>query len=221
MSTLDRLKLDLKKMIAADIAGNALKKLEQVLNEQGDCYNVFIVLTMDFKRLNRRLHLGETLSAELNGLINRILEFIDQLQEEHLKPTAELQEEIFERILVVCKSKDREAFMRQLFPAQYWKGIAYDIEQPRPIEEVNQFNLVIFDNSPFDKEDTTLLKYYLDQTSPYLLYFGPTSLPLLYEKPYEGKVYSTNFVFSIHARIFEMINYLKYTRAAESNAITP
>lgn len=219
MSTLHQLKLDLKKMIAANIAGNVLKKLDQVLYEQADCYNNFVMLTMDFKQIEERQIIGGTaadaLNIELRSLVNRLLKFIDGLEETDIRQTAHLQEEIFERILVVCKSAARESFMRTFFPEQYWKGVEYDLGQARPIAEINTFNLVVFDNTPFDKDDHELLKYYLDKTNPYLLYFGPTNLSLLYEKQYEGKVYSTNFVFSLHARIQEMLNYLKYTRANE------
>ncbi len=218
MSTLDQLKLDLKKMIAANIAGNVLKKLDIVLSDRADCYNNFVLLTMDFKQLDERQILGgstpEAISIELRNIINRLLKFIDALEETDIRKTAHLQEEIFERILVVCKSPERESFMRKFFPEQYWKGVEYDLVQPRSIAEINNFNLVVFDNSPFDKDDNELLKYYLNDTAPYLLYFGPTNLPLLYDKQYEGKVYSTNFVFSLHARIQEMLHYLKYTRAA-------
>ena len=52
-----------------------------------------------------------------------------------------------------------------------------------------------------------LLKYYIEETHPYILYFGLTLYTL---SDYPDKVYYCNSKFAIHGRIQEMITYLKY-----------
>jgi hypothetical protein len=123
----------------------------------------------------------------------------------------ELENAVFKRILVVCKSAGREEYMRRLFPEQYFKGVEYDVsEKPRAAESVNRFDLVVFDNNPPSEADDPheLLRYYLEQTRPYLLYFGSQQLQLL--RDFSEKAYFANSIFSLHGRLREMIEFLKY-----------
>ncbi|GEM_PF-2516863 len=222
MSTLDRLKLDLKKMIA-DNLGNVLKKLDQVLDDKRtDCYNNFIMLTAAFKQWDTRqiqsIHPTEINNVELSNLTHRLLRFIDGLEEGDIRQTFYLQEEIYEKILVVCKLPERVAYMRKFFPDTFFKNVVYAEPVGVP-HTADEYDIVLFDNKPTDSDggEHALLKHYLQQETV-VLYFG-ANLPLLYDEKYAEKVYSTNFVFSLHARIFELINYLKYTRANEDRKI--
>jgi hypothetical protein len=114
--------------------------------------------------------------------------------------------------LLIPGLRPRLTELRRLFPERYYKGVAFDATgQPCPAETVNAFELVVFDNHPAGEKDDPheLLRYYLDETRPYLLYFGPP-LSLLYSYP--EKAYFANSIFSLHARLEEMRAYLKYTR---------
>ncbi len=193
--------------------GEVLQQLQKVFAHNPAAYNEVMLLHMRWQHLQQKQRKG-TIAAgdeklEVNQLNDNILGLIDTITPEEAA-TYDLENAIFKRILVVCKSAERETAMRALFPEAYFKGVEYDVsEQPRPAASVNRFDLVVFDNTPHgDNEDPhELLKHYLEQTAPYVLYFGQP-LPLLYQYP--EKAYFANSVFSIHARIEEMMMYLKY-----------
>lgn len=191
-----------------------LQQLRQIFADNKDSQHDVILQLQRFNLAQSEFNKGilpvEPYKLELNRISSAILNLIDRITPEEAA-AFELEEAIFKRILVVCKSAARENAMRDLFPLQYFKGVEFDVsEKPRPAESVNQFDLIIFDNFPLgDKDDPQeLLRYYLDNTKPYLLYvgFGPQN-PLLNQYP--EKTYFANSVFSIHARLNEMIQYLK------------
>jgi len=193
--------------------GEVLQHLQKVFSNNPPSYNEVILLHYRLQDLQQKQRKGTLRGEEENVLLREltdsILSLIDTITDEEAA-TYDLENAIFKRILVVCKSAEREEYMRALFPEQYFKGVEYEVsERPRAVASVNRFDLVVFDNTPHgDKEDPhELLKYYLEQTTPYLLYFGQL-LPLLYNYP--EKAYFANSVFSIHARIEEMVLYLKY-----------
>lgn len=206
------LQLHLKNLLIRN-AGEVLQQLQKVFINNPDTYNMVINLTTRLEKI-RKDKIGGTLlqdaeNHQLNEINQGILALIDSISPEEAA-AYELENAIFKRILVVCKSADRERYMRRLFPSQYYKGVEFDVsEKPRPAASVNQFDLVIFDNFPpgAPADSHELLTYYLTQTEPCILYFGQT-LPLLWQYP--EKAYFANAVFSIHARIEEMITYLKY-----------
>lgn len=206
------LHLRLKDLLTQN-TGEVLQHLKKIFAQNPEELNVVIVLSTELEILRQSRAAGrltpEEETRQLNDLKFRVLSQIDAITPREAA-TYDLENAIFKRILVVCKSADREEAMRALFPEAYFKGVEYEVsERPRPAASVNRFDLVVFDNTPHgDKEDPhELLKYYLEQTTPYLLYFGQP-LPLLYNYP--EKAYFANSVFSIHARIEEMMMYLKY-----------
>lgn len=210
------------KSLVSDNLGEALQILGKVFVNNLDAFNTVVIYTARLKKLNAEKMKGalsaEQENLELSKLFDAVLALIDQITPEEAA-AYELENAVFKRILVVCKSAGREEYMRRLFPEQYFKGVEYDVsEKPRAAASVNKFDLVIFDNDPFgDPEDRqTLLRYYLDNTDPYLLYFG-TPLKFLNEKPYSEKAYFANSIFSLHGRLREMIEFLKYYTPPGSN----
>lgn len=193
--------------------GEVLQILQKVFISNISNLNEVILQMRALEDLKKDRRNG-TLRAEeenlrLRKIHSSILGLIDEITPDEAA-AYELENAIFKRILVVCKSPEREEFMRKLFPEDVYKGVEFEISgAPRPASSVNRFDLVVFDNEPSDTTDgpNTLLLHYLDNTAPYLLYFG-TTLPLLYKYP--AKAYFTNSVFSLHARLDEMITYLKY-----------
>lgn len=195
--------------------GEVLQQLRRIFAANKDAGNQVVLLTQRYERLQSAISNGTVSKSDENLEINNIslavLKLIDDITPEE-EAAYVLENSIFQRILVVCKSPDREQYMRKLLPREYYKGIEFEVSgRPRPADSVNEFELVVFDNTPHgEKEDThDLLRHYLDNTSPYLLYFG-APLNLLYQYP--EKAYFANSPFSIHARIQEMIGYLKYMR---------
>jgi hypothetical protein len=195
--------------------GEVLQQLRQVYANNGEACNEVILLAARYERLKRTQREGtmsaEEESREINKINKAILQLIDQITPDEAI-AYDLSTSIFQRILVVCKSPEREAELRRLFPERYYKGVEFDATgRPCPAETVNAFELVIFDDYPPGEKDDPheLLRYYLDETAPYLLYFGPP-LKLLYDYP--AKAYFTNSIFSLHARLEEMRAYMKYVR---------
>ncbi|MEZ5038505.1 MAG: hypothetical protein R2828_01375 [Saprospiraceae bacterium] len=195
-----------------------LQVLRKIFDNNKGRLKEVLMLLANLNRLDENRRKGLLLPADeglqFNQINNSIIELIDLISEEEAA-AYELEHSIFQHILVVCKSPERKEYMQSLFPHNYYKELLVDATGvPFPKEETNAFDLVIFDNYPTGEKDdpNELLTYYLTETSPYILYFGAT-LPLLYGYP--EKVYFTNSVFSIHARIKEMIEYLKYKQSVK------
>lgn len=210
------LQKQLKKTLVQS-TGEVLQELQDIFGENDEAFDKVILLATTFNRIEEANEAGtipdHEYALQLNKLNQSILKLIDKITEEEAL-AYELSNAVFQRILVVCKSPEREPFMRNLFPKQYYKNVEYDISvAPRPAASVNQFDLVIFDNFPFEGRDAPyeLLRYYLDNTAPYLLYFGEP-LNWLYNQPYAEKTYFSSSIFSLHPRIQEMILFLKYTK---------
>lgn len=209
------LHLRLKNLLIQN-TGEVLQHLQKVFVHNKPALNEVFLMLMRLEDLLQKRRKG-TLRAEeekvlTNELNDGILSLIDTITPEEAA-TYDLENAIFKRILVVCKSAEREEYMRALFPEEYFKGVEYDVsERPRPAASVNKFDLVVFDNYPPGEmnDDHQLLRYYLNETEPYLLYFNSLYLPWL-GKEYPEKAYFANSVFSIHARIEEMMMYLKYS----------
>lgn len=156
----------------------------------------------------------KALSRAFNDLNFRLMNLIDSLEEEDVRTTYPLQEEIFEKILVVCKQAERKSYLKKFFPDTYFIHVAYDDSTEK--FDAENYDIVIFDDHPFDPQDKeeSFLRKYLNTNKPYVLYFSNGLSSAVREHP--EKAYFSNSVFSLHARLFEMLNYLKYTRTAET-----
>jgi len=210
------LHLRLKDLLTQN-TGEVLQHLKKIFAQNREELNVVIVLSSELENLRQTRAAGrlppEEENRQLNDINFRVLSQIDTITPEEAA-TYDLENAIFKRILVVCKSAEREDDLRALFPETYFKGVEFDVsERPRPAASVNKFDLVVFDNFPSDDPNDTndLLRYYLNDTKPYVLYFSSQYLPWL-GKDYPEKAYFANSVFSIHARIEEMMMFLKYKR---------
>ncbi len=214
MANLIQLKKELRDIITNNL-GNALKRLMTVLNKDREIYDEFILLKMRFKtwrsKKNAGVETNENINIEKNALARDMLQFIRRLEEGDLSPTYHLMEETHEKILVVCKSEERINYMKKLLPEEYFVNVDYS--QPREKIDVKEKDIILFDNQPYEDEnnDDGLLLHYCGQSDGVILYFGGF---LKIINNYPEKVYATNSVFSIHARINEMIEFLKYKNAS-------
>lgn len=197
-------------------AGEVLQKLRAIFALNARAFNDVILLAARLEKYQHETKRGLLIKTDENQqfreITDGVLELIDTISDEEAA-AYDLENAVFKRILVVCKSAGRESYMRQLFPAETYKGIEFDIsEQPRPADSANQFDLIVFDNSPHGEKDDpqSLLLYYLTNTEPYLLYFGE-NLPLLWKYP--DKAYFANSRFSLHSRLNEMMTFLKFFKA--------
>lgn len=213
MPNLIQTKTALKRKVSKNI-GNAIKELGAIINPRQEAFNTLINIEGAFNRLEKQSRDNLIQQAELNAeygkITHRILSFIDSLEEEDILALRLLQYETFEKILVVTKSKGRKEYMQQFFPTDYFRNVYYDDSaQPQPAKGID---IVLYDDAPppDEGETDTLLQHYLENTDAVVLYFGRHS-PLVWKYP--EKAYATNSVFSLHARIKEMTEYLKYKDA--------
>lgn len=215
MPTLPTKKSDLKHQVT-DNLGKVLQELLQLVRQEAEAYHTLLVLQSQYKRLQQEEQAGRVgrkqLHTDYGDLVSRVLDFIDALEEDDISIPRLLAFDIPERILVIAKSKARADYFRQFFPKDYFYSVDYDGSgQPLPAEG---YDIVLYDDQPPAKEGETdeLLLHYLSNTKPVILYFGRFSHLL---PQYPEKAYATNSVFSLHARIRELSDYLRYRRAYE------
>ncbi len=215
MPTLTQTKTTLKRKVSDNI-GNVLKELGALIDPGAEVFNTLISIESAFKRLDeqriRDTVPAERLNVEYGQITQRILSFIDSLEEEDILGPRLMQYEIYEKILVVTKSEGRRKYMQKFFPTDYFRHTQYDDSaEPHKAEGID---IVVYDDTPPpEKEEVDeLLLHYLEDTEAVVLYFGRHS-PLVWKYP--EKAYATNSVFSLHARIKEMTEYLKYKEAFE------
>jgi hypothetical protein len=203
--------------------GEVLQQLTLIFQNDTESHNEVIVLTNNYNRLLRERRLDlisyETLNREVSKINNSLLQLIDTITEKEAQ-AFEVQNAIFQRILVISLNEDRKAFFETLLPDQFYKEVDYQYYNRIPADlDINYYQLIIFDAKPIDKmgvESKEYKKYsslyleYLENAKPYLLYFGRAKLPDSNSHGKE-KAYFANSVFSIHSRIQEMIAYLKYS----------
>ncbi len=207
----DQILIGLKKRVVKN-PEQVLQELEKIFRENKESYNSVISLSSEYFNLAQErisgIHSNEEANRISNNLRSRILALIDTISLKEAQ-SFNFKNSIFNKILVICKDASRKPFMASLFPEKYFKGVTIDASGiKQDPEAVKGYDLVIFDNTPYSKEEeNTLLLHYLEETSPLVLYFGQR-LTLLYDYPL--KAYFANSVFSIHTRIEEMITYLKY-----------
>lgn len=206
-------KSTIKKTVTTDLI-NAFRELEKLLNPDAiETHNLYLMLNSQFRDFQMWSLEGvadrEEVQRSKNDLVRRVLEFVDNLEKEDFQRTEWLLDYIYERIMVVCKSKERTKYLEQFFPIKYFGSLRFDYSQKKV--NVDDVDILIYDDTPSVKDhDDELLRYFIIETLPVVLYFGRHS-QLVWEYP--EKAYATNSVFSLHARIREMINYLKYRKA--------
>ncbi|MEO1257800.1 MAG: hypothetical protein AAFZ15_03355 [Bacteroidota bacterium] len=219
MPNLNQIKKELK--LTTTNIDSILKRLDSLLDiNKQNTFNIFAGFRFRHKQWKLDKLSGtsshKSLKRESNQILQGLLNFIDLLDEKDLKPGFNLMEEIPEKILVVCKTEARLKYLNNLLPEEYFVNVEY--AAPGSQHEAEGIEIIIFDNDPYDDDggQHQLIKYYLEKTDPVLLYFGKT-LKFLHDYP--EKAYFSNSIFSIHARINEMIGFLKYQKAAKAKLI--
>jgi len=205
---LSALQLSLKRILA-DNLGQCIKQLEASLDPRREAWNECIRLLADFNRLERE-NMGNLLSREQYNqdfarLTQRTLFLIDSLRDDDLSAARRLREEIHERILVVVRP-ERRAYMERFFSKNYFKNVAYiHYGDPLPPE---RFDLALLEDMEPEPLSAMLMEQYADSIGSNILYFGE-KFPLNRAK-YADKVYFANSIFSLYARIKEMLDFMKY-----------
>jgi len=205
---LSALQLSLKRILT-DNLGQCIKQIESSLDPRREAWNECLKLLTDFNRLEREnmnnLLSREQYNQDFAKLTQRTLFLIDSLQEGDLSAARRLREEIHERILVVTRPEQR-AYMERFFSKNYFKNVEYiHYGAPLPTE---RFDLVLLEDIQPEPLSAMLMEQYVEGIGSYILYFGE-KFPLDRAR-YADKVYFANSIFSLYARIKEMLDFLKY-----------
>lgn len=201
------------KMLAAENVGKCLQQLSKSIDPtQTVPFNALINLQARLNRINNN-KLANVLTEEEearqeNQLVMDVLEFLDSLSDVDFLPSAQLLQEIYEKILVVCYDIESEKAMRAFFDSFYFKNVQYTFDFNEA--KIAWCDLVVFDFLNAQLNNTQyyeLLQLYLDQTDKYLLYFGRFTNTLEY---YPWKAHYAESPFELYARIREMIEFKKF-----------
>lgn len=200
--------LSLKRTLA-DNLGQCIQHLEASLDPRRDAYNQCLQLLADFNRLEREnmsnLLSREQYNQDFARLTQRTLFLIDNLRDDDLSAARRLREEIHERILVVTRP-ERQAYMERFFSKNYFKNVAYiHYGDAVPAE---RFDLALLEDMEPEPLSAMLMEQYVEGIGAYILYFGET-FPLERTR-YAEKVYFANSIFSLYARLKEMLDFMKY-----------
>jgi len=207
---LDQFQRSLKRTLT-DNLGQCIKHLEASLDPKREAWNDCLRLLADFNRLEREnmnnLLARDDYNLEFAKLTQRTLYLIDNLEEEDLSVVRRMREEIHERILVVVLP-ERRAYMERFFSKNYFKNVTYIAYGDAVPSE--RFDLAVLEDMvpepvPFA---SMYLEQYADAIPSYILYFGE-KFPLSRVK-YAEKIYFANSIFSLYARIREMLDFMKY-----------
>lgn len=147
----------------------------------------------------------EEYNRELAQLTQAVLHLIDNLSEDDLSEVRHLREEMHERILVVTRPA-RRAYMERFFSKNYFKNVYY-IHYGDSIPS-ERFDLAVLEDIEPEPASTLHIGDYVNGMTCYFLYFGER-FPLDRSK-YADKVYFANSIFSLYARIKEMLDFMKY-----------
>jgi hypothetical protein len=207
---LDQLQRTLKQTLTENL-GQCIKRLEASLDPQRGAWNNCLQLLADFNRLEREnmnnLLSRDDYNQDFAKLIQRTLYLIDSLAEDDLSAVRRLREEMHERILVVVLP-ERRAYIERFFSKNYFKNVTYiAYGDSIPTE---RFDLAVLEDMTPEPvpQASMLLEQYADGIGAYILYFGE-KFPLNRAK-YADKVYFANSIFSLYARIREMLDFVKY-----------
>lgn len=207
-AVLSALQIRLKRTLA-DNLGQCIKQLEAALDPRRESWNECLRLLADFNRLERE-NLGNLISREQYNhdfarLTERTMLLIDNLGDDDLSAARHLREEIYERILVVTRPA-RLAYMERFFSGNYFKNVTY-IHYGDPVPP-GKFDLALLEDLEPEPFSAMLLEQYAAGIGAYIIYFGE-KFPLERAR-YADKVYFANSIFSLYARIKEMLDFMKY-----------
>lgn len=149
--------------------------------------------------------------AKKARLVKALLAFLRNLTPEQVRQNYRLGEEIRERILVVC-TDEREDTMRSFFPVEYFPETEIKIRNSAEIM-LSDVQVVVYDDMlrPYSREkDNPNLENFLKnamQNEVFVLYFGAVQ-PY---SQYNEIAYFANSKFSLHSRLSELLDFIKYS----------
>ncbi len=202
--------------------GNTRKALETLQNSvlpQSEFYNDLLVLTANFNDNNKAVILGiqdpKENQQETNRINQRLLMFIDALEEEDLKTPTPVS--IQNTLLVLTPDQNRQVVMQDLF-----FRLGMTTTQVRVFDERltwKDYEIIVFDNEDLaqsrDKSPEELavikareeqIKHALTESHAVLVHYGGY-LDLVNQ--HRNRMQAANSRFTLYARIREVAEFLE------------
>ncbi len=150
-----------------------------------------------------------------NQIFDSTLKMINNIEFKTIDLEKLRKAQIHQRIKLVCYDSEAVQKIKHYFPIGYFPKVSDDaiIQGNVDFKKLkNDFDLVIFDayhHVPKGDENyrDNILKEYIDNGPP-VLYFGKDENDIVND--YRHRVHAANSPFSLYARLYEMIDYLKY-----------
>lgn len=221
-ANLEKIKADLKDFVKKNQIRDCLETIEAYLVPSAkNQRNEVIQHIRTIEQLNKEWRLGtlakEAHQNQLSRTAIAVLELIDDLDIEVLSEANIIQHQVNENILVICFDEEGQNEMQRFFSKHYFINVDYNsTHQLLKLEGLEHYDIILFDDYFVPKARSEayiqLIKDYLNEKSipTPLLYFSKFHQDFLRNRAYEYKVYFSNSIFSLHARIQEMIQFKKY-----------
>ncbi len=198
------------KQKATDDIGIALENLRGLLPPNSDFFDGCIVFLSRYRKLKKDKFRGttarETLNIEENKLLEDVLEFVNSVTIDIEAVGKNIENGLvifYEKIVIYC-SDERRSYMEQFFNKHYFRNVHYYDNDFKIFDDAD---LILFDDKERSDSSKKKLKEILDNNN-YVIYFGhPFPLSI---KDYGDRAYFANSIFSLYARIKEMLDFLKY-----------
>lgn len=145
----------------------------------------------------------------MNNIQSAVLDLISKIGENDLDKNLSRKYKIFPRILLVAKNSDTlNEVRRAAFPGSVFEDLEpYGVDDFPISLRSDDTQLVVFANPKHTNDSVyqSKIKQYLDQPDKPMIFYYGERLPWLDEYP--EQVYAANSVFSVQARIREMLEY--------------
>ena len=218
------IKQELREDIAKGRYADGMQKLRSWMVDSGDKTTELIHLVGRFEvhAREKRMELYGRVDVETqeNRIINSFLELVNRLENRDISEEAIFRQGIHERILVVSNTEEGTREMEKFFRPLYFSKVAYDTSNKVLSGDIlSGFDLLLFNYMYRNLKDGKyyrLLEDYLKSSEIPMLYFGTTQLDVMHDERYFHRLYTANYVFSLYARIREMIEYRRLHRGEAS-----
>lgn len=211
---LDQLKKELATLLGENKIPLCLERLREavIFDLKNEVFNDLTLLSSRHSEQQRRRIQGvngDQDDTAMNQIRQTLLELIGKITESDLNEDYDRKYKIFPRILLVAKNSDTlNEVRRTAFPDAVFEDLKpYCIDDFSDSLRSDDTQLVVFANPKRSNDSTyqSKIKRHLDQLSkPVIFYYGER-LPWLDEYPEQA--YAANSVFSVQARIREMLEY--------------
>ncbi|MCB0630730.1 MAG: hypothetical protein R2824_33410 [Saprospiraceae bacterium] len=222
MKEIEDIKQELHELLENDQLKPALKMIRDILNEDVKRQHQQLIINT-FRRLKvsaNEKRLGEITREEFNveqsNITGIILDLIDKLTTDDISELDVFLQENYTPIMVISDTSTGVAKMKQFFNQFYFKLVEYHAGKvPLSKDRLSQFTIIILDAMYIEGNRMRYLNHledhYLQHEGLFFLYFGKRHTT--FEEPeYAHKLHFSNSVFSLYARINEMMDYLRLYR---------